>query len=98
MLPCAVQRHCDHVPAIALRFDYHQTGTDALGQPVTPYISVYYTSLVGSYPWGLPGTATALDSPQINLAQSFDEDPLKHRDEDTAAAYAMENGSADDQY
>jgi hypothetical protein len=93
-----MQRHSEHVPAIALRFDYHQTGTDGQGNPVTPYISVYYTSLVGSYPWGLPGTATAGNSPQINLAQSFDDDPMAHRDEDTAAAYAMDDNSFEKQY
>ena len=80
MYMAAVQRQTDHAPALGLRFDYAQQGVDAAGAPCTPHVSVYFTDFVDQYPWGLPGSYTADDGAQINLAQSFNFAPLPNKD------------------
>jgi hypothetical protein len=68
----AAQRPSDYAPNVALRFDYHQSGTDTSGSAVTPYVSVLFTDLSSvPYPVGLPASSPTFGSAQINLMQSF---------------------------
>ena len=66
------------MPNIALRIDYSQSGVDVSGSAVTPFVSVYFTDLVGGYPSGLPATTagsfSASAAININQAQGI---PLK---------------------
>ena len=75
---CAAQGPTATVPNIALRFDYSQTGVDVNGVAVTPFVSVYFTDYVGSYPAGLPPTSTGsfAVSASINVHQTLGK-PLK---------------------
>ena len=62
----------DTVPNIALRFDYGQSGTTN-GVAVSPFVSLYYSDLVGLYPSGLPSTISVAGSAGVNLLQSFND-------------------------
>ena len=58
------QTPTNFIPNIGLRFDYAQTGG-------SPFVSLYYTDFIGSYPAGLPAKGTTANPAAINLAQTF---------------------------
>ena len=70
ILACSSQAPTKYVPNISLRIDYSQAGVDVNGAAVTPFVSLMFTDFVGTYPSGLPATASTSFSASINIVQA----------------------------